>query len=292
MSRLFLIIAFFALSSTSFLMDDFPLSVSPPNRRPLPDLTMVDRRTPVDLTNGIDIHEHNDTNEVDISSTRASEIFTTLITQMQETNQSTMSKYVLNHIEDSDENGNLLEHWYIGMSGDGTRLYSVTLKTTNLNDVENPVHSELIKFKCKYFLYADQTICIPEKCSLDSFVPVVTPSMKCAHNYRKSQNLITTIYESSHTTDKKDMGDGLYELTLECMKTKVETMIPNGSDVCYYEGFEPENITSLEQLEETLFDEGWKRLSDGTYKKKVIVEEKTAEVVVNEEQNKIDDLKN
>lgn len=251
---------------------------------PAVDPVVVDNRGSMDLANGIEDVIHQGNNNVDISTKRASVMFQMLENKMAELqNPSHLSHFVMNEIE-GNENGQLLEEWRIGTDTLGHKIYEVIIKTLNIN-AENPedrVHQQLVLFQCKFFEYYEEMICVPEHCDLTPFINTPTPGVVCAKNYRYSQELITTLYESSHTTDREDVGAGIYDLSLECMKKKIETLPVRGEEICYYEGFEPENITPLSEMEANLFADGWVRLEDGTYQRESVVESKNTDVRVDE----------
>lgn len=244
-----------------------------------------ERPSPIDLSNGIDVHETVNSGEVDVGAKRAADMFTKLHDLMEngDGQQIHLEHFVLNVNPDTDDvNNKLLEKWRIGMNDDNTRNYSVTIKTTNVYDEENPSYSQTILYQCKYEPIVEHMVCIPDKCDLESFNSTPTPGIICAHNYRMSQKLLSTVFESSHKTDRTDVGDGVYESTIDCMKKKVETMSIGKVTECYYKGFEPNNIVSYEDMNQSLLDDGWKRLEDGTYKRETVVEEKSGSATVNE----------
>ena len=251
----------------------------------LPTPPIVDERpNPVDLSNGINVNSNVEGGEVDVGAKRAAVEFEKLYHLLQKEGFRThLSHYVLNVNPDTEDvNNTLLEEWRISRSLLGELTYTLVLTTTNAYDTENPLHVQLIHFQCKYEDYVEHMLCIPDKCSLDPFEATPTPGVICAYNYRQSQKTLTTIYEASHTTDQVDLADGLYESTIDCMKEKIEKLKISGNIECYYKGFEPENIVSYEEMNKALIDEGWKRLEDGTYERKSIVEEKSASALVDE----------
>ena len=247
------------------------------------------RPAAVDLTDGIDhLIERKQRKRVNISTKKATEVFTKMERNMAK-GQIVAFKYVL-YEQQGVENGELLVTWRIGQNRNGARNYTVTLTTTNVNDPENPIHKQRVAFRCKYSEYIEKVICGPKQCELEPYEPVETPSIKCARNYRYAEHLISTVWESSHDLDKNDLGDGIYDTTLDCFRQKVETMPVHSNEICYYEGFEPENITPLSELEDKLFEDGWKRLENGTYERITNRIKKTAEVRVNENEMTMDDL--
>ena len=181
-----------------------------------------------------------------------------------------------------DVNNTLLEEWRISRDLLGNQTYTLVLTTTNAYDEENPLHVQLIHFQCKYEEFVEHMLCIPNECSLEPFETTPTPGVVCAYNYRQSQKTLTTFYEASHTTSQEDLSDGLYESTIDCMKEKIEKLTVGSNIECYYKGFEPENIVSFEEMNKALIDEGWKRLEDGSYERRSIVEEKSASAKVDE----------
>ena len=242
------------------------------------------RPSPIDLSNGVEVHETINSGEVDVGAKRAAEMFTHLHDLMEngDGQQIHLEHFVLNVNPDTEDvNNKLLEKWRIGMNDDNTRNYSVTIKTTNVYDEENPSYSQTILYQCKFEDIVEHMVCIPDKCDLESFNATPTPGIVCAHNYRMSQRLLTTVFESSHKTDQTDMGEGIYESTIDCMKRKVETMSIGSTVECYYKGFEPNNIVSYEDMKRSLLDDGWKRLEDGTFRRETVVDEKSASAVVN-----------
>ena len=245
-----------------------------------------DLRTEVDLTKSVGaldeiqvIYHTEDNNVVDISTKRASDILGRMMTEIG--GRSSLTHYVLNKIE-GVENGQLIEKWRIANDLMGKRIYEVIIQTTNINDLENPVHQQVVKYQCIHYEYAERTLCIHDGCSLDPFVPNPTPGVICAKNYRYSQELIAVVYESTHNSENTNLGEGVYDITLECMKNKIETMPIKGEEVCYYEGFKPLNITPISEIREKLEGEGWTELKDGTFERKSTIETKTADVKVDE----------
>lgn len=247
---------------------------------------MIDLRpNPIDLSNGVDVQETKNSGEVDVGAKRAADQFQILHDLMENGlgEQLHMEHFVLNVNPDTEDvNNTMLEKWRIGEDENGVRNYSVTLTTTNVYDEENPQYRQTIKYQCKYEPIVEHMICIPDKCDLESFSATPTPGVLCAHNYRMSQRLLATVFESSHNTDKSDAGDGVYDLTIDCMKKKVETMEIGSTVECYYKGFEPANIVSYEDMNKSLLDEGWKRLEDGTYRRETVVEEKEGSAKVDQ----------
>ena len=249
----------------------------------------VDLREQIDLTEDVShpIHKIVGTHRVDISTKRASRVFRSMEHTMRR-GELTSYKFFLYQLEGL-ENGEMLVKWRIGTGDMGQREYTVTITTTDINDLDNPIHQQSVAFQCTNYEYYEKTLCVPFHCDLDPFKPEATPAEKCARNYHYSQTLIATVRESSYDLDQNDLGDGLYDETLNCYKQKVETMPVFSNEICYYEGFEPENITPLSEIEEKLFDDEWKKLEDGTYQRISERVKKTAEVRVDEEEMTLDD---
>ena len=157
------------------------------------------RPSPIDLSNGVEVHETINSGEVDVGAKRAAEMFTHLHDLMEngDGQQIHLEHFVLNVNPDTEDvNNKLLEKWRIGMNDDNTRNYSVTIKTTNVYDEENPSYSQTILYQCKFEDIVEHMVCIPDKCDLESFNATPTPGIVCAHNYRMSQRLLTTVFES------------------------------------------------------------------------------------------------
>lgn len=255
-----------------------------PTFQVVPILPIVDERpNPVDLTNGISVNEVAIEGEVDVSAKRAAEQFEKLHNLMKDGigERTHLSHYILNVNPQTDNvNNTMLEEWRIGHGLDGQRNYKLILTTTDAYNEETPIHVQEIDFHCKFMEVVEHMLCIPDKCDLEPFETTPTPGVICAFNYRNSQKLLTTFYESSHSIDKEDLGDGLYESTIDCMKKKIERITLRGNIECYYEGFEPDNIVSREEMEKVLIEEGWKRLESGEFERETVVEEKEASGVV------------
>jgi len=252
---------------------------------PYVPLPIVDERpNPVDLTNGINVNSTVSGGEVDVGAKRAAQEFEKLHDIFERAGWRThLSHYVLNVNPDTEDvNNTLLEEWRMSRDLEGQLTYTLVLTTTNAYDEKNPLHVQIIKYQCKYEKMVEHMLCIPNECSLEPFETTPTPGVECAHNYRQSQKTLTTFYEASHTTDQQDLADGLYESTIDCMKEKIEKLTIGSTVECYYKGFEPSNIVSFEQMNKALIDDGWKRLEDGTYERKTVVEEKSASAVVDE----------
>ena len=249
------------------------------------------RPAPVDLSNDIDVNEVNESAEVDVSAKRAAEVFGKLheIMAKGQGELSHYSHYVLNVNNDTDSmNNTLLEHWRIGHDDLGARTYSLIITTTDHMNEEEPIHEQIVKFQCKYEEVVEQMVCIPEKCDLEPLETEPSPGVICAFNYRQSQTYLSSVYESTHSITDDDLGDGVYESTLECLKKKIENITVFGVYQCYYKGFEPNDVVTLEEMNEKLIDEGWKRIEDpkmpwgSKYSRESVVEEKTASAKVDE----------
>lgn len=236
----------------------------------------------VDLANNVDVNEINTDGEVDISAKRAAQVFEHLhfIMEAGFGEMSHLSHYVLNVNSDVEDNNTMLEHWRIGHDENGQRTYMLIIKTTDRYNLEEPVHEQIIKFQCKYEDYVEHMLCIPDKCDLEAFETTPPPGIICAWNYRESQKFLTTVYESSHDTEHTDLGDGVYEASIDCMKKKIERMRLTGIWECYYKGFEPDNIVTLKEMEAGLLSDGWKRLENGSFERETVVEQKDASAVV------------
>lgn len=262
------------------------LLVLAPSLAESPPMPVTDERpNPVDLTNGINVNKEVVGGEIDVGAKRAAQEFEKLYKILEDGLgwRTHLSHYVLNvNPETEDVNNTLLEEWRISRDEQGQPTYTLVLTTTNAYDEENPLHVQIIKFQCKYEKYVEHMLCIPDKCSLEPFETTPTPGIICAFNYRQSQKMLTTFYESSHETDKTDVGDGVYDATIDCMKKKIETLTIGSTIECYYKGFEPDNIVTFEQMNKGLIDEGWKRLEDGSYRRESIAEKVKGSAQVNE----------
>jgi hypothetical protein len=245
----------------------------------------VDNMPPaVNLANDVDVNEINTDGVIDVSAARAAKVFEKLHFVMDAGfgELTHLSHYVLNVNSEVEDNNTMLEQWRIGHDENGQRTYMLILKTTDRFNLENPVHTQMVKFQCKYEEYVEHMLCIPDKCDLEAFETSPPPGIICAWNYRQSQRFLTTVYESSHDVSHQDLGDGVYESSIDCMKKKIEKMSLSGIWECYYKGFEPDNIVSIAEMEKALLSEGWRRLENGTYERETVVEDKDASAVVNE----------
>lgn len=69
---------------------------------------------------------------------------------------------------------------------------------------------------------------------------------------------------------------------IHCVRDKMKLVEVNKNAVCFYSGFRPQNLVSLEQLEGQLRSDGWVKSQDGSWAKdEGVVEEVRVKVEVN-----------
>lgn len=256
------------------LIDDGDQHISPE--------VLVDKRQLVNLVADLDSnYEERGSSKVDVSTTKASDKFQALMHIIEETQRPSADAFDLHTIPDK-LNGQILIHWKIRVNNNGEYTYKVILRTTDVNNKENPVHKDVYKYHCKHYAYVDQFLCVSAKCEVTPFSPTPPPAIRCAMNYRFSQQVITTVYESTHESTTSNPNEDVYVQILQCMKEKVERLPPRGEEICFYIGFEPENIVSIEEMHSKLIEDGWKKTQDNTYERRTVVEERKAVGIIDQ----------
>ena len=104
---------------------------------------------------------------------------------------------------------------------------------------------------------------MPIECDLKPFTPVPTPAVLCATNYSFSQSLVQVLFDSKMTQKQEPKDEDIYELVLQCIRDKKESVKLTGNEVCYYAGFEPNNIVSLEEMTANMKKENWNSTTEG-----------------------------
>ena len=217
--------------------------------------------------------------DLDVSTQRASELFDTMYSKWKSDSYPSFIKTTFFHMQDGEENMKMVETWELyvtknlvgshdnnieGVGSNGTSIgFKVILKTEDKNNTENNEHHQTIDFKCKHYEILNSSICMPIECNLEPFTPVPTPAIRCATNYSQSQELVQVVFDSRATQKQEPADKDIYNLVLECIRAKTEKTKLVGNEVCYYAGFEPNNIVSLEEMTKTMKQDNWVASNDG-----------------------------
>jgi len=95
-----------------------------------------------------------------------------------------------------------------------------------------------------------ELLCMPHSCDLSDFTPTDTPATECIYNFERSAETHKVIFEVLKDVDE-------YNATIECIRSKMEIVVPNKEAVCFYIGFKPENEYSQEKLHDELRKDGY-----------------------------------
>lgn len=187
-------------------------------------------------------------------------------------------KYVMhNNIGDDPGSNRLLESWAMTNLDNGLHSLTVVLRMLDLNNLElkNGIKENVFEFTCKYYKAQDICICKPEKCDFMNVKPPTDPVQICVNNYRQSQMVLDTVNVASQTQKPDVVGEELQNLIVLCMEQKIETLTIHGESICYYKGFEPENIVTYEDIKGKITSEpGWAETDvAGTFQRTTTIKE-------------------
>ena len=252
-------------SSELVTPDESKLTIAPKSFRDLRTITNL-----ADATGGN--HESVEGNTIDISTKRASEMYANVMEGWNAAgNPTSFSKFILHEIEDA-ENNQLVEEWKIEYDDQQKKVFKCVIRTLDINNKESPVHNQEIRYSCAYYGLAEKTFCVPDNCNLKDFIPKETPAHKCANNYSYSQDVVRTVMEFSDTQTQTPVDEHVYRVIMECIEEKVEKLDIVGENICYFIGFQPENMVSLETLTQQLADQKFYWLEGNTFEKRTVVE--------------------
>lgn len=254
-------------------------------KRSIKDLNLQDNRKPLDLSTSVQgqVDEKINSNKIDITAETVTPIFRDMLDEHKETGNM-IEKNVFYKI-DKQINNNTLVQYRVYKNPKGRVIYKVIIHSTNDN-AANPKkrkHIQRMRFKCKNMRFIKTFMCIPAHCKLRNYEPEPTPAMKCEDSYNRSQALVTEAFEVMKDVKK-------LKAMIDCINKKVQVMALNKKSVCYYAGFRPNNIVSLEELSLKLKRQGWKKQKDGTFKRVVSVDQRSADVRVNQMNDVISNL--
>lgn len=260
-----------------------------------------------------DLRKHNDSDfleatvgdneftvgtEINLSSGKASTLYKQMYEEMKQTGLGAVKRYIVHSLENPDNapgyttadmNNKLVEEWDLSTDGEGNPILSARIHTKNVNNPTNPISTEEMKFGCRFYAKAEDYFCTPYECEFKPNVLTSTPAKKCVKHFEKSSTMMKTVFLAAEK-EKEPTGSDTYRWIVECFSQKVENLTFKGSEVCFYEGFEPENLVSLEDLEKTLNEDGFYYDSDNTFTRKTITEHHRVEVDVDSKNQQITDV--
>ena len=216
---------------------------------------------------------------IDLSPAAAAKHFRQLLAMNQlEGERNIRLKYIMHTDIGQDAGSNrLLEEWGLTNMDNGLYNIQVRLRMLDLNnlDLENGIKENVFEFTCKMYKVQDVAICKPEKCDFMNVTPPTDPVQICVNNYRQSQMVLDTVRVASHTQKPETAGEELQNLIVLCMEHHIETLTIHGESICYYKGFEPENIVTYEDIRSKITSEpGWIETEKaGTFERTTTIKE-------------------
>ena len=216
---------------------------------------------------------------IDLSPAAAARRFRELMGMNQlEGERNMRMKYVLHNNVGQDAGSNrLLEEWALINENNGLYRIIVLLRMLDLNNtrLENGIKENVFEYTCKYYKPQDIAICKPEKCDFMNVTPPTDPVQICVNNYHQSQMVLDTVRVSSQTQKPQNVGEELQNLIVHCIEQHIENLTVHGETICYYKGFEPENIVSFKDMRKKILAEpGWMETDEaGTFRRTTTVKE-------------------
>jgi hypothetical protein len=220
-----------------------------------------------------------ESNRIDLSPSAASNMFRQLHSMnVVEGERNMRMKYILHQNIGNDQGSNrFLEEWSMVNNNDGFYSVVVRMRMLDLNNLsdDDGITESMLSFTCKHYSEQDVYVCLPDKCDFHGVVPPATPVQICVNNYRQSQILLDTVKTATSTQEPKTLGDDTQLLIVLCMEKYIETITVQGENICYYEGFKPENMVTYEQLKENITKSGeWVETEKaGSFQRTTIVKE-------------------
>jgi hypothetical protein len=236
--------------------------------------------------------------EINLSSGKASNLYKQMYEEMKKTGLGSVKRYIVHTLENPDNapgyttadmNNKLVEEWDLSTDEKGSPVLSAKIHTKNVNNPTNPISTEEMQFGCRYYAKAEDYFCTPLECDFKPNVLTSTPAQKCVNHFEKSNTMMKTVFLAAEK-EKEPTGSDTYKWIVECFSQKVEDLTFKGSEVCFYEGFEPENLVSLADLEKMLNEDGFYYKSDNTFTRKTVTEHHRVEVDVNSKEQSITDV--
>lgn len=219
-------------------------------------------------------------NSIDISSEKAARVFKELkmIEQTEGHVLDMRMKYILHTDEQRDAGMNrVLEEWGLKHGSDGLFDLTVRLRVLDLNNLqlEGGVQESTISYHCKEWSDMDVHVCIPSKCDFHGIEQPTDPVKVCVTNYRQSQIMLNVVNEATNTQQPVKVGEETQLLIVHCIQTHIETITIYGDNICYYKGYEPQNIVSYEEMHNKIVANGdWVETEKaGSYQRSTVVKE-------------------
>lgn len=240
---------------------------------------------------------------INLSTHRASLLYDGMMAEMQASGLSSVKRFILHKIDLTDQhdssqfnsldwNNQLVEEWDLSTTENGSPLLTARIHTKNVNDPNNPVSVEEMKFVCSYYAKAEDYFCHPEQCDFKPSPLAATPAQKCVKHFTQAAQLDRTVFLAAEK-QREPTGSDTYRWIVECFLKKIETIEITGTEFCYYEGFAPENTVSLESMQNELNSHGFYYDSSlNLFQKQTIVEHHRIEVDVNTTEQQITNVLN
>jgi hypothetical protein len=235
------------------------------------------------------LREHSDdmittvystSNNIDVSAKKAVEIFKelSLIEQVERVEYNMRMKYILHTNVERDAGSNrLLEEWAMESGPQGVKNLVVRLRMLDLNQtqIEEQVHETMVRYHCKHWADVDEYFCLPDLCDFSVVKPPKDPVKVCVNNYRQSQMTLNVVNEATNTQEPRIVGEEIQLLIVHCIQTQIETVKIYGENVCYYEGFKPENMLTYEEMKASIIaNKDWVETEEaGTFQRTTVIKE-------------------
>lgn len=223
---------------------------------------------------------YSTSNNIDLSANKATMMFKELrqIEHVEGAELNMRVKYILHtNVEREIGSNRLLEEWAMEHNSDGVDNLWVRLRVLDLNQtqLEDQVTEQMVGYHCKHWEDVDTYFCLPNRCDFDVVKPPKDPVKVCVNNYRQSQMTLNVVNEATNTQEPISAGEEIQNLIVHCIQTQIETLTIYGENVCYYEGFKPENLVSYEEMRQNILaNEDWVETdSSGTFQRTTIVKE-------------------
>jgi len=240
------------------------------------DLRDVDRSL---MTRDDMVADVTESNRIDLTPSAASRMFRTLHSMdVVDGERNMRMKYILHQNIGSDQGSNrFLEEWSMVNNNDGFYSVVVRMRMLDLNNLsdDDGITESMLTFTCKHYSEQDVYVCLPDKCDFHGVVPPATPVQICVNNYRQSQILLDTVKTATSTQEPQALGDDTQNLIVLCMEKYIETITVQGENICYYEGFKPENMVTYDQLKANILASGeWVETENaGSFQRTTVIKE-------------------